>query len=90
VKQSIAPLHHANPVVSIKDISLDQFQSVFATKFACMGSDMLGFLGVVKVSNRTSNGVSVFQKVPYDVIADVSVDTRDEDALWCLIAHTSR
>jgi hypothetical protein len=39
-----------------------------------MGPDMFGSHGVVEVPNRTSDHVAMFKEVPYDVIADVSVD----------------
>ena len=70
------------PTVGIEDVSLNEFQPVFAPELGCMGANMACFFGVVEVPHRPSHGVAVFEQVPNDVIPDVTVDTRDKDAFW--------
>ena len=89
VKQTVTTTQKRRPAVGVEDISLNEFQPVFAFEVGCMGDDMGCFFGVIEVPHRPAHGVAVFEQVPNDVIPNVTVDARNEDAFWRFIGHTA-
>ena len=81
VKQTVAIGEVLLPTVRIKHISFNQFKVMLFVQFKRMSAHMFGLLWVVEVSYGPPYGVAVFQQVPDDVVANVSVDARDKDAL---------
>ena len=52
-----------------------------------MLADMSGLFRVIEVANRASHSIAVFKQIPNDMVADVSVDTRDKNPPCCSVRH---
>ena len=53
VKQPVAALEERRPTVGIQDVAFHQFQAFLVAKRCSVGEDMVRFVGVVEVANRT-------------------------------------